>query len=171
MLKKKAKEMGKKENLTVDVNKVGELWMGKFQALEYLRNKTEWQKLEALKIQIKFRRFVLGAEGKQSLFALSHAGKQFSSEHLLTNLLEIISQIRDPESNEDLSAGQNEVPIVESDKVELAKKSYLAKAEKETKKRKLNEAESAARKRPRLEALFDPPINMPEHLSNRTCLE
>ena len=46
----------------------------------------------------------------------------------------------------------------------MAKKSYLEKTEKETKKRKLNEAETAARKRPRLEALFDPPITMPEHL-------
>ena len=111
--KQRAKEeaqrklLATKEKLTMDILDFG-LWQTETQVdsnLESLRS--ESQKREALKAQLRFRKTVLLQEASETLFRFSAKGKgQFTSQVLRTNLVELIKSAGEIESSPSSWAGK-----------------------------------------------------------------
>lgn len=89
---KAVKVIQEREQLTKEIEKVG-LWINKRdveRGLEMISKKAE--KLKSLKMQIKFRRKVLGqSHSDNAVFKFSHGGKAHSVEMLKQNLYELLT--------------------------------------------------------------------------------
>ena len=87
MKKKKAKELKTKEDLTLQIQKFG-LWTS-YEDMEHGLSQisSKKEKVDALKLQINFRRKVLGqVHADKSIFQFSHNRKPLSTEELSQNL-------------------------------------------------------------------------------------
>ena len=83
-----------REKLTKSVESDGGLCQSKREVEQCLRScKSEAEKREKLKTQIKFRLKVLSMKNEnKSLFHMSSKGKQFTSGQLKANLIQLIEQ-------------------------------------------------------------------------------
>ena len=90
-LKKKEKDIKLKESLTKKIQKFG-LWTTRAEVKEGLKQlKSAKSKVEALKIQINFRRKVLEQMYEdRNVFFFSHKGKQHSHTQLSINLMKLL---------------------------------------------------------------------------------
>ena len=96
-IKKREKEVRMKETLTKQIQKVG-LWTSRSEVEEGLSKlKTATLKRDALRLQINFRRKVLGqTHTDKNVFLFSHKGKQFAPVQLTHNLIRLLPLEQEP---------------------------------------------------------------------------
>ena len=105
--RKSEKELKVKEGLTKKLQKLGGLWTTEEEIEDGLRKmKTTKAKQNALKIQISFRKKVLGQlYSDKVVFQFSHNKQPFSDTRLKQNLLKLLSshaEVQDTLTNEDI---------------------------------------------------------------------
>ena len=106
--RKSEKELKVKEELTKKLQKLGGLWTTEKEIEDGLREmKTTKAKLNALKLQISFRKKVLGQlYSDKVVFQFSHNKQPFSNTQLKENLLKLFSslhaEVQDTLTNEDI---------------------------------------------------------------------
>ncbi|RXM95170.1 Spindlin-W [Acipenser ruthenus] len=89
-IQKEAKDIGTKEQLTVELGKYGGLWDSEEDIDEQLNSLETSARINAVVAQLKFRRFVIGMKNENGIFNISKAGKKLSLEELTNNLKSVV---------------------------------------------------------------------------------
>ncbi|MGH0147156.1 UNVERIFIED_CONTAM: hypothetical protein FKN15_069937 [Acipenser sinensis] len=89
-IQKEAKDIGAKEQLTVELGKYGGLWDSEEDIDEQLNSLETSARINTVVAQLKFRRFVIGMKNENGIFNISKAGKKLSLEELTNNLKSVV---------------------------------------------------------------------------------
>ena len=132
---RKAKNLAElKENLTLNIEKSGGLWVDEAAISNGLRKiKTKKGKREALKLQLGFRNKVLGVKCDRSLLFLSSQGVNRTVEELKANLIKVIKW-KESEDQPSIIKTFSEPIFLSEDVIETQKKKYLDEGNETTAK-------------------------------------